>query len=56
MEELIIQGWGPIVPGCRWLLEPQPSSDQAMGVGFPHHVERFRPGGSPFYSPADRSR
>ena len=31
MEEFLIQGWDPIVPGCRWLHESKPSSDANGG-------------------------
>ena len=61
-EEFMTRGWDSILPGCgristlakgttlpaRWLYEPQPFRDQAMGVGFPHHVGWYRLGGSPF--------
>ena len=34
MEGLIVRGWDPILPGCRWLHELQIFSDQLMGRGF----------------------
>ena len=43
-----------ILPGCRWLHEPQPVSDQSMGLGFPHRAGPYRPGESPFTSPCCR--
>ena len=36
---------------ARWLHEPQPISNQPVGLGFPHPARRYRPGGSPFSSP-----
>ena len=58
------RGWEPIIPRCggtstlareatlaaRRLHEPQPISDQPMGVGFPQRAERYRTG-SLFSSP-----
>ena len=39
MEGLMARGWDPIPPGCRWLHEPQPISDQPdRGVGGFHTV------------------
>ena len=35
----------------RWLNEPQPISNQPMGLGFPHRAGQYRPGGSPFFVP-----
>ena len=52
MEAFLTRGWDPLFfPGCRWLHKPQPTSDQAMGLGFPHRAGRYRPGGSPLSSP-----
>ena len=39
-----------ILPGCRWLHEPQPISNQPVGLGFPHRAGRYRPGEPPFLS------
>ena len=36
---------------ARWFHEPQPISDQLVGLGFPHRAVRYRPGGSSFSSP-----
>ena len=36
---------------ARWLHEPQPISNQPVGLGFPHPAGRCRPGGSAFYFP-----
>ena len=36
---------------ARWLHEPQPISNQPVGLGFPHRAGRYRPCGSPFSSP-----
>ena len=47
MEAILTRAWGPIVPGCRWLHDPQPISEQPMGVGFLHRAGRCRPGVSP---------
>ena len=30
----MIRGWDPILPGCRWLYELPPISDQRRGWGF----------------------
>ena len=63
MEGFLIKGCDIILPGCggtstldrratlaaRWL-QLQPITDQPVGLGFPHHAERSRPGGSPFSS------
>ena len=65
MEGFIIRGWEIILPGCggtstlargatvaaRSLDEPQPISNQPVGLGFPHLARRYRPRGSPFSSP-----
>ena len=65
MDGFLNQGWELILPGCggtsalvrgatlaaRWLHEPQPISNQAVGLEFPHRAGRYRPGGSPFSSP-----
>lgn len=45
----------PIHPGCHWFHEPQTISDQPVGLGFPRHEGRYRPGGSLFSSPSCRS-
>ena len=55
MEVRPIRGWDSMVPGCRWLHEPPPISDQLMGVGFPHRAGRCRSGESPYSSPIGRS-
>ena len=65
MEEILTRGWGIILPWCggtstlsqkailaaRWLREPQPLSNQLVGLGFPHPAGRYRTGGSAFSSP-----
>ena len=51
MEGFMIRGWIPTFPRCRWLHEPQPNSDQPVGLGFPHHAERYRLGGPSISSP-----
>ena len=65
MGGFLTQGWELILPGCggtsalareatlaaRWLHEPQPISNQPVGLGFPHHAGRYRHGGSAFSSP-----
>ena len=65
MEGFLIRGWELIVPGCgrtsalargatlaaRWLREPQPISNQAVELEFPHRAGWYRPGGSLFSSP-----
>ena len=33
-EGLMIRRWDPILPGCRWLSEPLPISDQRWDWGF----------------------
>ena len=44
MEGFLIRGWDLILPGWRWLHEPQPSSNQPVGFVF-HTVRRgFDPG------------
>ena len=62
MEGFLTRGWELILPGCggtsalargatlaaRWLHEPQPISNQPVGLGFPHLTGRHRPGGSAF--------
>ena len=65
-EGFLIRRWERILPGCgetsalaqgetlaaRWLHEPQPISNQPVGLGFPHRAGRYRPaGGSSFSSP-----
>ena len=37
------------------MYDPQPISDQPVGLGFPHRAKSFRPGGSLFSSPGCRS-
>ena len=65
MAGFLIRGWELILPGCggtltlargatlpaRWLHEPQPISNQPVGLGCPHLAERYRPGGSASSSP-----
>ena len=62
MEGFLIRGWDIILPRCGgpstlsrgatvaacWLHEPQPISNQAVGLEVPHRLRRFRPGRSPF--------
>ena len=55
MEEFLIQGWDPILPGVRWLYIRTPASDWLVGLGFSHRAGRCRPGESPFSPPACRS-
>ena len=43
MKGVLIRAWDPIVPGCRWLYEPLPISDQRMEVGLPHRTGWCRP-------------
>ena len=40
-----------ILPGCRWLHEPQPISNQPVGLGFPHRAGRHRHGRPLFWCP-----
>ena len=47
----MIRGWGHILPGCHWLHEPPPISDQPVGLGFLHLTGLRRLGGSLFSSP-----
>ena len=47
-EGVLFRGWDRILSGCRWLHEPQPISNQPVRLGFPHRVDRYRPGGPPF--------
>ena len=61
----LIRGWCLILPTCggtstlvrgeimaaRKLHEPQPISDQWMGVGFPHRAGRYRPLGFTVFVP-----
>ena len=43
---------GPyVLPGWRWLHEPQPILNQPIGLGFPHRVGRYRPRRPPVLSP-----
>ena len=51
MQGFVIRGWDQILPGWRWLYEPQPISDQPEGLGIPHRAWEYRPGGSPVSSP-----
>ena len=65
MEGLLIRGRGPFLLGrCgtsalargattdpRWLHEPQPISNQQVGLGVSHRPGWYRPGGSQFPSP-----
>ena len=65
MEGYLTRGWEIIIPGCGgtsalsrgetlaacWLHEPQPISNQPVGVRFLHLAGRYRPGGSVFSSP-----
>ena len=65
MEGFLIRGWDLNLPvsgatstlaggatlAARWLHEPQPISNQPVGLGFPHPAGRYRPGGSAFSSP-----
>ena len=37
-----------MLPECRWFHEPQPISNQPVGLGFPHRAGRYRPGVPPF--------
>ena len=37
---------------ARWLHEPQPISNQTVGLGFPHPAGRYRPEGSGLTSPS----
>ena len=62
MEGFLIRGWGIMLPGysgtsalargatlaARWLHDPQPVSNQPVGLGFPHPERRYRLGGSAF--------
>ena len=41
-----------LILGRRWLHEPQPISNQPVGLGFPHHAGRYWLGGPPFSFPA----
>ena len=68
MEGFLIRGWEIILPGCggtsalargatlaaRWLHEPQPISNQPVGLVFPQTAGRYRPGGSLFHPRVDR--
>ena len=65
IEAFSTRGWERILSGCggtsalardatlaaRWLNEPQPISNQPVGLGFPHRAGRYRRGGSAFSSP-----
>ena len=64
MGGFLIRGWEVILPGfggtsalargatlaARWLHEPQPISNQPVGLGFSNPAGRYRPGGSSFSS------
>ena len=66
MQGFMIRDWGLILPGrdatstsalqdtpaARWLDDPQPTSNQPVGLGFPHRAKRYRPGRFSFSSPA----
>ena len=51
MEIFRIRGWNPIFRGWRWLHEPQPISNQPVGLGFPHRAGRHRHGRPLFWCP-----
>ena len=65
MEGFLTRGWEFILPGCggtsalaqgatlaaRWLHEPQPISNQPVGLGLSHPGGPNRSGGPPFSSP-----
>ena len=65
MEGFLIRRWDLTLPvsgttstlvggatlATRWLQQPQPISNQPVGLGFPHRAERYRPGGSALLSP-----
>ena len=69
MGGFLTRRWELILPGCSGtsalareatiaaccLHEPQPISNQPVGLGFQHHAGRYRPGGSAFSSPASWS-
>ena len=40
-----------ITPGWRWLYEPQPISNQPVGLGFLHRAGWYRPGGHTVFVP-----
>ena len=56
-KDFLVRGWELILPGCGgtstlargatfavgWLHEPQPISNQPVGLGFPHRAGRERP-------------
>ena len=58
MKGFLIRGWDLYIPvsgatstldggatlAARWLHEPQPISNQPVGLGFPHRAGRYRPG------------
>ena len=62
MEVFLTRGWELILPGCGrtaaltrgatlaalWLHEPQPISNQPMGLGFPHRAGQYQPRDSSF--------
>ena len=64
MEGFLTRRWEFILPGCcvtsafsrgatlaaRWLHEPQPISNQPVGLEFARFAGRYRPGGSAFSS------
>ena len=53
-KEFIVCRWDPILPGCRWLHEPQPISDLPVGLGFPHRAGWYRPSKPPCSFPVRR--
>ena len=40
LEGFVIRGCDTVLPGWRWLHEPQPICNQPVGLGFPHHSGR----------------
>ena len=61
-RELILLGWGATSVLSRgaylaacWLHEPQPVNGNRVGLGFPHFVGGYRPGGSAYTSPGSCS-
>ena len=51
MEGFLIRGWYFIFPGWHRLHEPEPVSNQPVGLGLQPRTGRYRPGGPPFSSP-----
>ena len=51
LEGFLIWGWGVILPGWRWQYEPQPISNQPVGLGFPHCAGWCRPEGTTVFIP-----